>query len=445
MALSMNLQQKLETKFILNQQQKFSLEILKYSMQELVDYIHDEVNSNPILEAEGPLYEEKQLIEFARLDRNQNAKSEAIEHEQFDSINLLRSTEQSLEKYLTGQLSMVKNLTLLDRKIILFYIHSLNSNGYLECDLNEVAEMYTVPISKCEELLTILHGFEPYGVGARNLKECLLLQIKHQKNAPKLAEVFVQLHLEELADRRFLHISELYQIPEETVKNIFSYIQQLNPFPANEFDTGQTEHIIPDIIVEELHGEYIIRINESYLPQISINTYYDELMKTNEDVKGYLKGKLSDALLLLKGIEQRHETLYKVTKILLEKQQAIFKNGLKALQPLRLKDVAEQMDVHESTVSRAISKKYIQTPKGIFPLKMLLMRGLKMNNGSMESTILIKEKIKSMIENENVKKPYSDQKIANILLAEGIQIARRTVAKYREEMGILQSTKRIKR
>lgn len=441
----MNLQQKLETKYILNQQQKHSLEILKYSMQELVDYIHDEVNANPVLEAEAPLSEEKQFIELARLDRNQYEKSKAVEHEQFDSLNLLRSTEESLEKYLTGQLSMVKNLTLLERQIILFYIHSLNSHGYLECDMNEVAEMFTVPISKCEELLTILQGFEPYGVGARNLKECLLLQIKHQKNAPELAEVFVQLHLEELADRRFLHIAEQYQIPKETVKNIFSFIQQLNPYPANEFDTVRTEHIIPDIIVEEFHGEYIIRINESYLPQISINTYYDELMKTNEDVKGYLKGKFSDAMLLLKGIEQRHETLYKVTKIILEKQQAIFKHGLKALQPLRLKDVAKQMDVHESTVSRAISKKYIQTPKGTFPLKMLLMRGLKMNNGSTESTIMIKEKIKSIIENENIRKPYSDQKIANILLAEGIQIARRTVAKYREEMGILQSTKRTKR
>lgn len=342
---------------------------------------------------------------------------------------------------------MQKNLTRVEKEVVLYLIQSLNDVGYLDCDLEEVADKFNVSIEKCESLLRLLQSFEPIGIGSRNLTECLYVQIMRKEDAPKLAAKLVKDHLVELADRKFHTLAEKFGVSIDDVQNVLTFIQNLNPHPVIEVSPTKQEYIIPDIIVEEYNNEYIIRINDIFLPQISVNTYYEELLRTNanEEANEFLKTKLSDAYLLMRGIEQRHETLYKVAKVILDKQKSFLKKGKKALLPLRLKDVADIVELHESTVSRTISNKYIQTPQGIFAIKSLFVRGVKMQSGEIESTIFIKDKIKSIIGKEDAKKPFSDQKIANMLLAEGIQIARRTVAKYREELGILQSTKRARK
>lgn len=441
----MNLQQKLEAKYLLTPVLKQSLDILKYSMQELEDYVKEVSTSNPLIEITTSHHSE--AIELARLHYDKGVADSFTKGttESFDVVNQFASINESIETYLMEQLSLVKELSMADREVIMYYIRSINNRGYLECDMKVVSDYFQLPITTCESLLKVLQSLEPVGIGARDLRECLVLQLVRMKDVPKLTITFVERHLEELADRKFQQLAHKYHITIEDVQRIFSIIQTLQPYPIIEIETTNTEYIIPDIIVEEFQGEYIVRINDIYIPKVSINSFYKELLMANKETHPYYKEMLSDALLLMKGLEQRHETLYKVTKLIINYQTEFIHRGIIALKPLRLKDISSILGLHESTVSRAISNKFIQTPKGTFPLKSLFMRGLKMNNGTVESTIQIKAKIKSIIQQENPKKPISDQKIANVLLSEGIQIARRTVAKYREELGILQSTKRVQK
>ncbi|WP_168193761.1 RNA polymerase factor sigma-54 [Lysinibacillus sp. SGAir0095] len=443
MEASLNLQQKLETKLAITPELRQSLEILSFSLEELENFIREEANANPLIELKEPNNEH--ILEMARI---QNAGPSGSRNDEIpDSLHQALYQVESIESILTEQLAAEKTLTKNEKEIVLYLIRHLNELGYLDCDIEETAERFSVSVEKCEELISVLQSFEPAGIGARNLSECLYLQVVRKENAPKHTEFLIQNHLEELADGKFQIVADLCAITEEEVRNVLSYIRELNPRPLSEIQSMKQEYIIPDIIVEEFNGEFIIHINDMYLPQISINTYYEELLRTNTsgETQAYLKTKLTDAFLLMRGIEQRHETLYKVTEMILKKQITFFQKGKKALVPLRLKDVADSLELHESTVSRTISQKYMQTPKGTLTLKTFFVRGVKMQSGEVESPIFIKEKIKAIIQMEDVNKPLSDQKIANILLAEGLPIARRTVAKYREELGIPQSTKRVQK
>ncbi|WP_052129939.1 RNA polymerase factor sigma-54 [Ureibacillus sinduriensis] len=443
MEVSLHLQHKLETKLSLTPYVKQSLEILKYSLEELEHIIREEANANPLIELIEPNSEH--LLEMARVPNSQasNYESDAL----FDPLLHIPQQDSSIEPYLMEQLAVQRRLTKSEREIVLYLIRNLNESGYLDCDMEETAERFRVPIEKCDELISLLQSFEPAGIGARSLRECLQLQAARDGNAPKHTEALILRHLEDLAQGDFQFVADLYGVPKREIENAFSYIKQLNPRPLMAVQSARQELIIPDIIVEEFNGEHIISINDMYLPQISINPHYEELLRITDcgETGTYLKTKLSDAILLMRGIEQRHETLYKVTESILKKQRAFFQKGTKALVPLRLKEIADHVGLHESTVSRTISNKYIRTPKGIFALKTFFIRGVKMHNGEVESPLLIKEKIKAIIDSEDRNKPLSDQKIANLLLAEGIPIARRTVAKYREELSIPQSARRTKK
>ncbi|MFC7687973.1 RNA polymerase factor sigma-54 [Ureibacillus sp. GCM10028918] len=443
METSLHLQQKLETKLSLTPQVKQSLEILKYSVAELEHFIRDEANANPLIELKE--HNTVHLLEMARVPNSRAASF--VKDEFFDPLLHVPHQDRSIETNLMEQLAVQGNLTKSEREIVLYLIRNLNEVGYLECDAEETAERFRISVGKCEELITVLQSFEPAGIGARSLRECLYLQVIRNRNYPKLTEVLIQKHLEDLAEGNFQLITNLYDVTKAEVESAFSYIRQLNPRPLMEVHATKQEYIIPDIIVEEFNGEFIIHINDLDLPQISINSYYEELLRTEAigETKDYLKTKLNDAFLLMRGIKQRHETLYKVTESIVDKQWAFLQKGKNALVPLRLKELAESVSLHESTISRTISNKYIQTPKGIFALKTFLVRGVKMQSGEVESPGFIKEKIKAIIEKEDIAKPLSDQKIANTLLAENIPIARRTIAKYREELGILQSTKRARK
>ena len=438
MDASLDMQQRLETKLSLTPQVMQSLEILKYSLEELEQYLREEAEANPLIELKER--DTDHLLEMARINEPSNSvKAESVEpllHMSFEG--------ESIEVYFIEQLAGLKHLTKNDREIMLYLIRNLNEFGYLDCDIEDTAERFRISVVKCEELVSVLQSLEPAGIGARNLAECLYLQVVRKENVPKYTEEIIQSHLEELAEGNLHKIAELYGVTKEEIENIFSYIKKLNPSPLMEIQPAKQEFIIPDIIVEELNGEFVIHLNDRYLPEISINTYYEELLRTEGigETKEYLQTKLSDAFLLMRGIEQRHETLYKVTESIVEKQSAFLQKGKNALVPLGLKDIANSVGLHDSTISRTISHKYIQTPQGIFPFKAFLVRGVKMQSGEVESPLVIKEKIKAIIEKEDYRKPLSDQRIANNLLAEGIPIARRTVAKYREELGILQSTKR---
>jgi len=436
--VSLHLQQRLDTKLALTPQLKQSLDILKYSLEELEHFIREEANANPLIELKE---EQNTLLEMAHVSTISDSRTEMTE-----SFNLLlhvSDMDDSIETYLREQLIDLKELTQREKEILLYLIRNLNELGYLDHDIEDTADRYSISVEKCEELISVLQSLEPAGIGARNLAECLYLQAIRAGDAPKLAKVLIHDHLEDLAEGNVKKLATLYHVTNSEVEEAFSYIKQLNPRPLNIQSTKQ-QVIIPDILVELIGGEIVIQINDMFLPQISINSYYEEFLRTNAsgEVQEYLKVKLSDAFLLMRGIKQRHKTLYRVTEIVLQKQFCFLQKGKNALVPLRQREVAEIMQLHESTISRTISNKYIQTPQGTFPLKMFFTRGVKNQSDKEESPFFIKGKIKAIIEMEDKNNPLSDQKIANILLSEGIPIARRTIAKYREELGILQSTKR---
>ena len=347
-----------------------------------------------------------------------------------------------MELFLMEQLIMHKELTKLQKTILLYLIRNLNDSGYLQVGLDEVADDFNVSLETCEVLLAILQSFEPAGVGARTMQECLVLQLRDHSQVPPHTKTIIENHLEELASGEFTKLAAIYETTPVEIEQVLTFIQTLNPRPVYEVQQNDVQYIVPDIIVEPLAGEFIIRINDLYVPQISINHYYDELVQENAEVANYLKEKLSEVMLLKKGIEQRHETLYKVTKIILDYQKSFLLEGKKALQPLKLKDVAQIVGLHESTISRTTRNKYIQTTHGTVELKKFFVRGLPTDNGEQRSVLQIQQMIQEIIRDENVKKPYSDQKITDLLVKQGILIARRTVAKYREQLGIPQSTKR---
>ena len=438
MEASLNLQQKLENRLSLTPQVKQSLEILKFPIGELEQFIWDEANGNPLIELKEP----DPLMEMARIPNA--STSSFVKDELVDPFLHVAQQDTSIEAYLNEQLAVNKTLAKSEKEIVLYLIRNLNEQGFLDCELGDTAERFQVPIEKCEELVRVLQSLEPAGIGARSLAECLYLQVVRRGDSPDFTAILIQKHLEDLADRNFQKLAKQYDMAIEEIESVFEYIQQLNPRPLMEVPSTKQEFIIPDLLVEEVNGGWILHINDCFLPQISISTFYEELLRSSVDgeTQTYLKTKLSDAFLLMRGIEQRHETLYKVVESMLQKQGDFMQKGKKALIPLRLKDIADRLGIHESTVSRTISHKYIQTPHGTLALKSFFVRGVKMQSGEVESPLSIKEKIKAIIEMEPCGKPLSDQKIANLLLAEGIPIARRTVAKYREELGIIQSTKR---
>ena len=437
MELSMQLQQKLQLKLALTPQQKQSLDILSYSMNDLIAHIKDQADANPLMElALAPDLEA--TLDLARVP-TQNMYSTG---ETTETPIQIASEEQSMELFLMEQLIMHKELTKLQKTILLYLIRNLNDSGYLQVELDEVADDFDVSLETCEALLVILQSFEPAGIGARTMQECLVLQLRDHSQVPPYTKTIIENHLEELASREFTKLAAIYDTTPVEIDQVLTFIQTLNPRPVYEVQQNDVQYIVPDIIVEPLAGEFIIRINDLYVPQISINHYYDELVQENVEVANYLKEKLSEVMLLKKGIEQRHETLYKVTKIILDYQKSFLLEGKKALQPLKLKDVAQIVGLHESTISRTTRNKYIQTPHGTVELKKFFVRGLPTDNGEQHSVLQIQQMIQQIIRDENPKKPYSDQKITDLLVKQGILIARRTVAKYREQLEIPQSTKR---
>lgn len=433
----MQLQPDLQLKLALTPELKQSLDILSYSMTDLISHIKEQAEGNPLMELSSPAEFERSL-DFARVSVQGITSSEKSE-----LPFQIAAEEQSMELLLMEQLALQKCLSLREKQVILYFIQNLNEYGFLQCDLDEVADEFALSALVCEELLAVLQSFEPAGVGARTMQECLVLQLRDHKKIPRFTTEMLTHHLEELARKEFDSLAAIYGISIEQVAHILGFIQTLNPRPVQENTLREVQYIVPDIIVEPFAGEFVIRINDVYLPQISVNSYYEEILQENSEVADYLKGKLSELILLKKGIEQRHETLFKVTKIILDYQQAFLLEGKSALKPLRLKDVAQIVNLHDSTISRTTRKKFIQTPHGTFSLKTFFVRGLPTEDGEQTSVLQIKEMIQQIISKENPQKPYSDQKITDYLVERGIVIARRTVAKYREQIGIAQSTKRV--
>jgi len=363
----------------------------------------------------------------------------------------------SLEEHLIWQLSM---LTLSESEQILgeVIIGNLNEDGYLLTPLADLALESGVELEDAEEILKIIHTFDPIGVAARDLKECLLIQAKFLTPRQPLLEKVIEEHLPDLEKRAYSNIEKSLSISREQVTQVVHAIQEFEPKPGRSFQSiDSTNYITPDIYVYKVGEEYVISLNEDGLPKLRISPYYRNVLQNSKAVQGtevnlaatkkqtkeYVQEKLRSAIWLIRSIHNRQKTIYKVTEAIVKRQKEFFDKGVQALKPLILKDVANDIGMHESTISRVTTNKFVHTPVGIFELKYFFNSSINASDGSDSlASEAVKEKIKKLVAKENPKNPLSDQKLVELLKADNIDIARRTVAKYRDMLNILSSSKR---
>ncbi|WP_243281521.1 RNA polymerase factor sigma-54 [Clostridium sp. D53t1_180928_C8] len=433
-----------QQKLIITQGMKQSINILQMSAQDLREYIDKEYEENPVIDIEYNKENDSLINENFNIYINQKNcyLSNSEEYNVFDFIK----EKKTLRDYLYEQLVTIKcdNST---KKTVVYMINSLDDNGYLRESLESVCKGLMINEEEGQIALDILQSLEPAGIGARNLSECLIIQLRRKSMLDDRIKEIVLSYLEYVAENKYIHIGRKLGISQKKVQGYVRDIKSLEPRPSRGFYTGtEVKIIIPDAYIFKVYDTYEVLLNSSIIPQISINSLYKEFAIENrnkEEVK-YIKDKIITANMLIKAIEKRDNTLLNLLKCIVEIQKEYFEKGNLYLKPMTLKSIASKMNIHESTVSRAIKEKYILTERGIVRIKDLFSKNILSKNTDDEEISInkIKSKIKNIIEKENKRKPLSDQAICTLLNTDNIYISRRTVAKYREELDIKSSSKR---
>lgn len=366
------------------------------------------------------------------------------DEEKRPSIENTLTRASSLGDHLTWQLRM-GDFSQQEQALGDVLIGNLDENGYLEVTLEDAAFEAGVDMEFANATLRKFQEFDPPGVFARDLRECLLIQLRQLNEQGSLAAQIVAEHLSLVEAKRFDKLAKELKVRLEQVAEAVKLISSLEPKPGRNYSTVETRYVTPDVFVHKMDGEYVVSLNDDGLPRLRVSNGYRRLLADADgaaDAKSYIREKLSAAQWLIRSIHQRQSTLFKVTNSIVRFQSEFFDHGVKALRPLVLKDVANDIGMHESTVSRATANKYVHTPQGTLELKYFFTSSIRSTDGEGVSAESVKEKIKGIIESEDPRRPYSDQHIAQALASENIEIARRTVAKYREIMGILPSSRR---
>jgi RNA polymerase sigma-54 factor len=457
MKLGYNLALEQVQKLVMTPELRQAIQLLQFTSQELNEYLEKQIEENPMLDVEKSEEEYDNIDDYAK-EREEIDWKEYIG--KYDDVSYKpqrdkNAKEYSYENFVSYSPSLRENLLFqlnvseIDEKDIEIgeiLIENIDENGYLVATVEQIALDLGVLDGDVENVLYTIQTFEPLGVGARNLKECLLIQIREDKNKNPYIRKVIEEYLEDVANNRLLKISKELNIELKEVQEICDYIKTLEPKPGRSFNSSSNgvKYITPDATIEFIDGEYIILLNDVTGPRLNINNFYKELMRQEKDSSAteFLTEKLNSAMWIIRSIEQRRITIYKVVESILKFQIDFFNIGERGLKPLTLKEVADDIGVHESTVSRATNGKYVQTPRGLYELKFFFSSGLSSNRGGDVSSTSIKSVIRDIIEEENIRKPYSDQQISNILKEKGISISRRTVAKYRDELEIPSSSMR---
>jgi RNA polymerase sigma-54 factor len=471
-ALQLRQNLKLTQQLVMTPQLQQAIKLLQLSRVELVEKVQQALLENPLLEEkqqqepvednqgetgsqeemrefraeEGALLKsaewEDYLGEFSSSSRR-SAESEYLE--EVASFETFYAAKPSLESHLSWQLHL-SDFTDREKEIGEMVIGNLNAEGHLEAS---VEEMSTNTGYTAEEVRSVLHRvqfFDPVGVATSNLQECLEAQLRFLGKDDPIIYALVRDHLEDLEHYNFQALAKQFNVSADKIKQYFLEIQELDPRPGSSFGGGEAIYITPDAYVYKFDDEFVIVLNDEDIPDLQISQQYmEQLNKKEGKEKEYLQEKMHNALWLLKSIQQRQRTLYRVLESIVRFQREFFEHGVTHLKPLVLKEVAEDIDVHESTVSRITTHKYVSTPFGIFELKFFFNSGLGMDGGGQVSSESVKAAIRKMVSGEDPAKPLSDKHIASMLNQQlQVNIARRTVAKYRESMGISSSTKRKK-
>jgi RNA polymerase sigma-54 factor len=356
------------------------------------------------------------------------------------------SSAASLSDHLLWQLSMQSDDPTV-REIGEAIIGNLDDDGYLVATVDELAAMGPWTTENVERTLAVLHGFDPVGVAARDLQECLVLQLRHLGQAGSPAERIVSDHMQLLKNHSIPELARKLGISIDELKQHIELIRQLDPKPGSRHNPSQSQYVIPDVYVVKVEDQYVVALNEEGLPQLRISPVYRRLLdkgaaENTDETRAYVKDKFRSALWLIKSVEQRQKTIHKVATSIITFQSEFLDHGIEYLRPLVLRDVANDIGMHESTVSRVVTNKYMQTPQGVFEMKYFFHSGIASSYGEAVSSVTIKQRIRKIIEAEDVRRPLSDSKIMGILQKEGLVLARRTIAKYREELRIPTSNQR---
>ena len=354
----------------------------------------------------------------------------------------LGKSDTSLAEHLGEQLRLGTD----DKEVLRIgeaIIGNLDEDGYLRADVGEIAAGMGTSPDAVEAALKRIQAFDPPGVAARSVQECLLLQLTADAEPDPVSVEIVEKHFEDLERRRYTEIARALKLPLERVMESIEEIQGLEPKPGRRFSTNDSRYVVPDVTIQKVGDDYVVILNEEGIPRLRVNSLYRSLLRrSGDEAKQYVEQKLRSAVWLIKSVEQRQRTLRKVAQSLVNFQREFLDKGLPYLRPLALRDVGDDISMHESTISRVTTNKYVQTPQGLFELKFFFHSGIASENGNMVSSVSVKKTIRDMVSGEDGGKPLSDQEIAQALQGQGLTIARRTVAKYREELGILPSHQR---
>lgn len=437
-----------------------SIKILQQNSLELEKYIEEELMSNPMLELAENQPDFSREEKDNRFDWTEHAKERS-----YDDLSSRRLTESeksdynyeqfvkarySLYDFLHMQLALIPGLDKKTRRIAGYIIDSLNPWGYRTERATEIAVKLDCEHDEVMKAIQVVQSLEPAGVGAKSLQEALMLQLKRMGEYNEIFANIIADHLQNLANNRIKQIAKALDLPVEETNAYCDELRALDPKPGIRYGKGdENSYIKPDVFVTEDRDRLMVSVNERITPLLNTSPYYEKLLAEAEgdpEATEYIKSKMNSAVWLIKGIDQRRRTIQKVAEAIVARQQDFFKKGISALKPMTLADVAEELGIHESTVSRAVNGKYMQTQRGLFEMKYFFSSGISGNSGSDDmSQEAAKQAIKDIVSKEDPKKPLSDEKIKELLSSEyGISIARRTVAKYREALGIAGTSKRRK-
>jgi len=403
-----------------------------------------------VMEAEAPVADELPKTDADPFDEidygsffddylDPGYKSPAAENVEKPSFETFLSSPVTLSDYLRSQLAVVV-LSEAVRDAAESIIGNLDENGYLVAGVEEIAAAEEHNIEDLQEALRVVHTLDPSGVGAKDLRECLLLQIESRNGKGGVAWQIIDLHMKMLESRQFKEIAKALKRPIEHVHLAVEMIKHLDPRPGLRYGGQEARRIEPDVYIEKDGDEYLITLNDDEIPQLRLSSQYRHMLdrdkEPNKDVRNYVKERFASALQLMKNIEQRKQTILKVCQSIIRRQTEFLERGIDELKPMMIKEVAEEIGVHPSTVSRAVSSKYAHTPQGVFELRYFFSEAVQGPSGAATPLLILKRRVKKMIEEEDHAHPLTDEQITDRLQAEGIQVTRRTVAKYREDMRI---------
>ena len=475
MAIQQKLHTKLVQKLILTPSLQQAIKLLPMSTLELAELLNQEMVENPLLEevpteelqpAEQQQQQEKAAEQQPAdkgdpwddadyeyffgdyLDDGYRSRTPS-EVKELPPIENTLSTAASLSDHLLWQLSLQTDDERL-KEIGGAIIGNLDDDGYLVASVEEIAAMGEWPVADVERALQHVQTFDPIGVAARDLQECLWLQIRHLGLEGTPTEKIVTEHLRLLQNHQVPEIARKLGISLDDLKEHVEIIRNLDPKPGSRYNPSQSQYVIPDVYVVKVEDQYVAALNEEGLPQLRISPVYRRLLdktgagggEQNDETRAYVKDKFRSALWLIKSVDQRQKTIHKVATSIINFQREFLDHGIEYLRPLVLRDVANDIGMHESTFSRVVNNKYMHTPQGVFELKYFFHSGISSSFGESVSSVTIKQRIRKIIENEDPRKPLSDSKIVSILQKEGLMLARRTIAKYREELKIPTSNQR---